>query len=48
MEEYFISMGVSVVLQMLKNPTKKRKFRNVMLKVYRAIKTAFADDEDFQ
>ncbi len=48
METYFISMGISVILQMLKNETHRRKYRHAMIKVRNAINTAFADDEDFQ
>lgn len=48
METYFISMGISVILQMLKNPDNRRKYRNAMLKVRNAINAAFAADEDFQ
>ena len=48
MESYFITMGISVILQTLKNPVSKRKFRNAFLKVFKAIKAAFADDEEFQ
>lgn len=48
MESYFISMGISVILQTLKNPTTRRKFRNAFLKVRNAINAAFADDEEFQ
>jgi hypothetical protein len=48
MEEYFITMGISVILQTLKNPTRKRKFRNAFLKVFKGIKAGFADDPEFQ
>ena len=48
MEDYFISMGVAVLLKAVKNPEKKRKMRNIFLKVFTAIKSAFPDDKDFQ
>lgn len=48
MESYLLTMGISVILQTLKNPTAKRKFRNAFLKVFKAIKAAFADDEEFR
>lgn len=48
MEEYFISMGISVILQMLKKPAIRRKYKNAMLKVRNAINIAFADDAAFQ
>lgn len=47
MESYLITMGISVILQTLKNPTSKRKFRNAFLKVRNAINAAFADDAEF-
>lgn len=48
METYFISMGIAAILNALKNPAHKRKFRNAFLKIYKAIKTAFADDAEFE
>ena len=48
MESYFITMGIAAILQGLKNPTTKRKFRNAFLKVYKGIKAGFADDPEFQ
>lgn len=48
MESYFISMGISVVLQLLKNPEHKSKYRSAMLKIRNAINTAFAGDVEFQ
>jgi hypothetical protein len=48
MESYLITMGISTILMALKNPTSKRKFRNAFLKVFKGIKAAFADDEEFQ
>jgi len=48
METYFISMGITVILQSLKKPELKRKFRNAFLKLFLGIKQGFADDPDFQ
>lgn len=48
MEEYFISMGIAVILKVLKDTTKRRKFENAFLKVRNAINTAFADNPKFQ
>lgn len=48
MEEYLFNIGVSVVLQTIKNAEKKRKLRNVFLKIFRSIKAAFPNDEDFE
>lgn len=47
MESYFISMGITVILELLKNPTNRRKYKNAMLKVRNAINQAFAGDADF-
>ncbi len=48
MEEYFISMGIAVILKVLKDVTKRRKFENAFLKIRNAINTAFADNPKFQ
>ncbi len=48
MEGYFISMGISVVLQLLKNSAHKQTYRSAMLKIRNAINTAFAGDAEFQ
>jgi hypothetical protein len=48
MEQYFITMGVAVILQMLKNPAHRAGYKSAMLKVRNAINLAFADDKDFQ
>lgn len=48
MEEYLFNIGVTVVLQTIKNAEKKRKLRNIFLKIFRAIKSAFPNDAEFQ
>lgn len=48
MEELLISMGISTILQTLKNATTRRKFENAFLKVRNAINAAFADNPKFQ
>ncbi len=48
MEEYFISMGISVILKSLKSETMRRKFENAFLKIRNAINAAFADNPKFQ
>ncbi len=48
MEEYFISMGISVILKSLKSETMRRKFENAFLKIRNSINTAFADNPKFQ
>ncbi|MDQ3750427.1 MAG: hypothetical protein M3367_15640 [Acidobacteriota bacterium] len=46
--DYFITMGISVVLQTLKDPINRRKFENAFLKIRNAINLAFADNPKFQ
>ena len=41
MESYLISMGITVVLNLLKNETNRRKYKNALLKVRDAISAAF-------
>lgn len=48
MTDYFITMAIAVILQTVKNPDSKRKFKSAFLKVRNAINAAFAGDEDFQ
>ena len=50
--DFFVSMGVSLVLaalkEFVKNPAKKVEMKKAMLKVYNGIKATYADDPDFQ
>ncbi len=48
MNEWIFGMVAGFVKGLIKNPVKKRKMRNVALEIFRAIKTAYADDEGFQ
>ena len=48
MEETLIAMGISVVLQTLKNAKNKAKFKAAFLKIRNAINLAFAGDDDFK
>lgn len=48
MQDYFISMGVAILLKAVKDPIQKRKMRHIFLKVFNSIKAAFPDDKDFQ
>ena len=52
MEDYLINLGLNVLFTALgttiKNPASKAKYKAAILKLYRAIKTAFAGDPDFQ
>ena len=41
MESYLISMGITVILNLLKNPTVARKYKNALLKVRNGISAAF-------
>lgn len=44
MESYLISMGITVTLNLLKNETNRRKYKNALLKVARAIQAAFPEE----
>lgn len=48
MEDLLISMGLSVLLSAIKNPAKRASLRKQMLKIFNAIKAAYANDPDFQ
>ena len=48
MQTYFISMGLSVIFQLLKDENQRTVFRSAMLKLRNAINTAFAADPDFK
>jgi hypothetical protein len=47
MEDILLAMGISVLLNAVKDPNKKAKIRKQMLKVFNAIKAAFSGDPDF-
>lgn len=44
MESYLISMGITVILNLLKSETNRRKYKNALLKVRNAISAAFAGE----
>lgn len=48
MQDYLFSMGISVLLETIKKPKLKRKYRNVFLKVFKVIRGAFPNDKDFE
>ncbi len=51
MNDILISMGLSTLLTFLKNlkgVKNRAKWRAALLKLYRAIGSAYADDPDFQ
>lgn len=41
METYLISMGINVVLQLLKNKKQREQFKSALLKIKNAIAAAF-------
>jgi hypothetical protein len=45
--DLIINIGISAILTSIKNPAKKASLKKAMLKVFNAIKTAYAGDEDF-
>ena len=47
LEDIAINTGASAIIEALKGPNKK-KAKKVALKVFKAIKTAFPDDPDFE
>jgi len=47
MEDFLLAMGISVLLQVIKNPDKKAAVKKQMLKVFNAIKANYAGDPDF-
>lgn len=46
-KDFLIDIGVSAIISSIKNPKNRAKLKAVMLKVYTKIKTAYADDPDF-
>lgn len=45
--DYLLPMAVSIILATVKNPAKKAEVRNVMLKIFNTIKSAYPGDNDF-
>jgi uncharacterized protein (UPF0335 family) len=43
-----IGMAVATIKSILKKDANKRKFRNIILDVFKAIKLAYAGDPDFE
>ncbi|HEX8636707.1 MAG TPA: hypothetical protein VF692_01495 [Pyrinomonadaceae bacterium] len=53
MNDMFINMGISVLLELLKkripkDGTSKKEWKKALLKVFRAIGEAYKDDPEFQ
>lgn len=44
--DLLISMAVAAVIDAVKDPSKKKKVRAAMLKVFRTIGDVYADDEE--
>ena len=45
--DLLFGMAVSVLLETVKNPSKRNSLRKVFVKVYRAIGLAYASDREF-
>ena len=43
-----LNLALPLIRGIVKNPTQKRKLRNLLLEILQAIKIAYADDEAFQ
>lgn len=48
MEDFLIDMAVGVLLRLATDAKKKAKWRKALLKVFRAIASAFPQDPDFK
>jgi hypothetical protein len=48
MEDLLINMGITALLGAIKNPKKKATFKKAFLKIFKAIWTAFGNDEEFK
>ncbi len=46
--DLLLQIGVTIILQSIKNPEKRAALKKVMLKVRNSINTAYAGDPDFQ
>ncbi len=47
MNEFIFGLVAGFVKSLVKNEAKRRKMRHIALDIYKAIKTAYADDKDF-
>ena len=47
MDEMIINMAFSILLSTIKNTKSKEKFKRAFLKVFKAIKSQYAEDPDF-
>jgi hypothetical protein len=46
--DFFISAGFNYLISTVKNPKKKKQFRDAFLKLFKLIWGAFGSDEDFK
>lgn len=46
MEGYFITMGIAIILKMLKNEKSRRQYKNAMMKLRDGINAAFPEETD--
>jgi hypothetical protein len=47
-ETIALNSALSVLRGVIKNPSKREKLKSICLKIFQAIQTAYAEDEDFQ
>lgn len=45
--DFWITMGTAAILASIKNPDSRAGLKKIMLKIYRSIAAAYADDPDF-
>lgn len=48
MQDMLISMGINVLITLVRDPKGRGKWRKALLKVFREIAIAFRQDADFQ
>lgn len=48
MNDFLFGLVASFIKNAVKNPTKKRKMRNICLDIFKAIRTAYAGDPEFE
>lgn len=47
LEDYLVSMAITIILSTIKNPAKKAALKKSMLKVFTSIRAAYPGDSDF-
>lgn len=48
MDDLFIQLGITAILQAVKNEAKRAQLKKALLKVRNAINMAYANDPDFK